>query len=241
MKEVGKREKGVFSSRWSGWIFLAAILQTMLPFFIKSIVLFVTKEAQGNLMLLGAELAALSVSGAVLCIPVKRNGGAGGSFWLRGYLPYAAAVCAGGALFQFVGYATGLLYNILLPVVTILIVAAIAYRINGRVYLVTGQKEREKVGKYILACIVILLGQYLLPYLAGGVFTELLLQRMVWMISLMYFLVSAILLWTASCMAVITGGEQTRSRDSGGRNSDRRRYNRGNRRHSSSNVRRSSR
>ena len=76
MKEVGKREKGVFSSRWSGWIFLAAILQTMLPFFIKSIVLFVTKEAQGNLMLLGAELAALSVSGAVLCIPVKRNGSA---------------------------------------------------------------------------------------------------------------------------------------------------------------------
>lgn len=202
MKEVGKREKGVFSSRWSGWIFLAAILQTMLPFFIKSIVLFVTKEAQGNLMLLGAELAALSVSGAVLCIPVKRNGGAGGSFWLRGYLPYAAAVCAGGALFQFVGYATGLLYNILLPVVTILIVAAIVYRINGMVYLVTGQKEREKVGKYILACIVILLGQYLLSYLAGGVFTELLLQRMVWMISLMYFLVSAILLWTASCMAV---------------------------------------
>ena len=88
---------------------------------------------------------------------------------------------------------------------TILIVAAIVYRINGMVYLVTGQKEREKVGKYILACIVVLLGQYLLPYLAGGVFTELLLQRMVWMISLMYFLVSAILLWTASCMAVSLG------------------------------------
>ena len=198
MKGFGKQVKGVFSSKWSGWIFLAAVLQTMFPFLIKSMVLFVTKESQGNLVLLAAELAALLVSGAVLCIPVKKNGGAGGSFWLKGYLPYAAAVCAGGVVFQFVGYATGLFYWILLPVAAILVAAAVVHMINRMVYLVEGQKGKENVGKYILACIVILLGQYLLPYLASGVFTRLLLQRMVWMISLLYFLLSAILLWAAS-------------------------------------------
>lgn len=201
MKGFGKQVKGVFSSKWSGWIFLAAVLQTMLPFFAKSMVLFVTKESQGNLLPLAVELATLLVSGAVLCIPAKRNGGAGGSFWLKGYLPYAAAVCAGGVLFQFVGYATGLFYCILLPVAAILVAAAIVHMINRMVYLALGQKGKENVGKYILACIVILLGQYLLPYLASGVFTRLLLQRMVWMISLLYFLVSAILLWTASGVA----------------------------------------
>lgn len=97
MKGFGKQVKGVFSSKWSGWIFLAAVLQTMLPFFVKSMVLFVTKESQGNLLPLTVELATLLVSGAVLCIPVKRNGGAGGSFWLKGYLPYAAAVCCSGS------------------------------------------------------------------------------------------------------------------------------------------------
>lgn len=201
MKGFGKQVKGVFSSKWSGWIFLAAVLQTMLPFFVKSMVLFVTKESQGNLLPLTVELAALLVSGAVLCIPVKRNGGAGGSFWLKGYLPYAAAVCAGGVLFQFVGYATGLFYCILLPVAAILVAAAIVHMINRMVYLALRQKGKENVGKYILACIVILLGQYLLPYLASGVFTRLLMQRMVWMISLLYFLVSAILLWAASGVA----------------------------------------
>lgn len=194
MKGFGKQVKRVFSSRWSGWIFLAAAVQTMLPFFIKSIVLFVTKEAQGNLTPLAAELAALLVSGAVLCIPVKRNGGAGGSFWLKGYLPYAAAVCAGGVLFQFVGYATGLFYCILLPVATVLVVAAVVYGIYRMVYLVEGRQGKTNVGKYILAGIVILLGQYLLPYLIGGVFTTLLMRRTVWMLSLLYFLVSAILL-----------------------------------------------
>lgn len=201
MKGFGKQVKGVFSSKWSGWIFLAAVLQTMLPFFIKSMVLFVTKESQGNLLPLAVELAALLVSGAVLCIPVKKNGGAGGGFWLKGYLSYAAAVCAGGVLFQFVGYVTGILYRILLPVVTILVAAAIVHMINRMVYLALGQKGKENVGKYILACIVILLGQYLLPYLISGVFTRLLLQRTVWMISLLYFLVSAILLWAASGVA----------------------------------------
>lgn len=201
MKGFGKQVKGVFSSKWSGWIFLAAVLQTMLPFFVKSMVLFVTKESQGNLLPLTVELAALLVSGAVLCIPVKKNGGAGGGFWLKGYLPYAAAVCAGGVLFQFVGYATGLFYNILLPVAAILVAAVIVHMINRMVYLALGQRGKENVGKYILACIVILLGQYLLPYLASGVFTRLLLQRMVWMISLLYFLVSAILLWAASGVA----------------------------------------
>ena len=201
MKGFGKQVKGVFSSKWSGWIFLAAVLQTMLPFFVKSMVLFVTKESQGNLLPLTVELAALLVSGAVLCIPVKRNGGAGGSFWLKGYLPYAAAVCAGGVLFQFVGYATGLFYYILLPVAAILVAAAIVHMINRMVYLALRQKGKENVGKYILACIVILLGQYLLPYLASGVFTRLLMQRMVWMISLLYFLVSAIFLWVASGVA----------------------------------------
>ena len=201
MKGFGKQVKGVFSSKWSGWIFLAAVLQTMLPFFAKSMVLFVTKESQGNLLPLAVELATLLVSGAVLCIPVKRNGGAGGSFWLKGYLPYAAAVCAGGVLFQFVGYATGLFYCILLPVAAILVAAAIVHMINRMVYLALGQKGKENVGKYILACIVILLGQYLLPYLASGVFTRLLMQRMVWMISLLYFLVSAIFLWAASGVA----------------------------------------
>lgn len=201
MKGFGKQVKGVFSSKWSGWIFLAAVLQTMLPFFVKSMVLFVTKESQGNLLPLTVELATLLVSGAVLCIPVKRNGGTGGSFWLKGYLPYAAAVCAGGVLFQFAGYATGLFYCILLPVAAILVAAAIVHMINRMVYLALRQKEKENVGKYILACIVILLGQYLLPYLASGVFTRLLLQRMVWMISLLYFLVSAILLWAASGVA----------------------------------------
>lgn len=201
MKGFGKQVKGVFSSKWSGWIFLAAVLQTMLPFFVKSMVLFVTKESQGNLLPLTVELAALLVSGTVLCIPVKRNGGAGGSFWLKGYLPYAAAACAGGVLFQFVGYATGLFYNILLPVAAILVAAVIVHMINRMVYLALGQRGKENVGKYILACIVILLGQYLLPYLASGVFTRLLLQRMVWMISLLYFLVSAILLWAASGVA----------------------------------------
>ena len=201
MKGFGKQVKGVFSSKWSGWIFLAAVLQTMLPFFVKSMVLFVTKESQGNLLPLTVELATLLVSGAVLCIPVKKNGGAGGGFWLKGYLPYAAAVCAGGVLFQFVGYATGLFYNILLPVAAILVAAVIVHMINRMVYLALGQRGKENVGKYILACIVILLGQYLLPYLASGVFTRLLLQRMVWMISLLYFLVSAILLWAASGVA----------------------------------------
>ena len=201
MKGFGKQVKGVFSSKWSGWIFLAAVLQTMLPFFIKSMVLFVTKESQGNLLPLAVELAALLVSGAVLCIPVKKNGGAGGGFWLKGYLSYAAAVCAGGVLFQFVGYVTGILYRILLPVVTILVAAVIVHMINRMVYLALGQKGKENVGKYILACIVILLGQYLLPYLISGVFTRLLLQRTVWMISLLYFLVSAILLWAASGVA----------------------------------------
>lgn len=201
MKGFGKQVKGVFSSKWSGWIFLAAVLQTMLPFFVKSMVLFVTKESQGNLLPLTVELAALLVSGAVLCIPVKRNGGAGGSFWLKGYLPYTAAVCAGGVLFQFVGYATGLFYCILLPVAAILVAAAIVHMINRMVYLALRQKGKENVGKYILACIVILLGQYLLPYLASGVFTRLLMQRMVWMISLLYFLVSAIFLWVASGVA----------------------------------------
>lgn len=201
MKGFGKQVKGVFASKWSGWIFLAAVLQTMLPFFIKSMVLFVTKESQGNLLPLTVELATLLVSGAVLCIPVKKNGGAGGGFWLKGYLPYAAAVCAGGVLFQFVGYATGLFYNILLPVAAILVAAVIVHMINRMVYLALGQRGKENVGKYILACIVILLGQYLLPYLASGVFTRLLLQRMVWMISLLYFLVSAILLWAASGVA----------------------------------------
>lgn len=201
MKGFGKQVQGVFSSKWSGWIFLAAVLQTMLPFFVKSMVLFVTKESQGNLLPLAVELATLLVSGAVLCIPVKRNGGAGGSFWLKGYLPYAAAVCAGGVLFQFVGYATGLFYCILLPVAAILVAAAIVHMINRMVYLALGQKGKENVGKYILACIVILLGQYLLPYLASGVFTRLLMQRMVWMISLLYFLVSAIFLWAASGVA----------------------------------------
>lgn len=201
MKGFGKQVKGVFSSKWSGWIFLAAVLQTMLPFFVKSMVLFVTKESQGNLLPLTIELAALLVSGAVLCIPVKRNGGAGGSFWLKGYLPYAAAVCAGGVLFQFAGYATGLFYCILLPVAAILVAAAIVHMINRMVYLALRQKGKENVGKYILACIVILLGQYLLPYLASGVFTRLLMQRMVWMISLLYFLVSAIFLWVASGVA----------------------------------------
>lgn len=201
MKGFGKQVKGVFASKWSGWIFLAAVLQTMLPFFIKSMVLFVTKESQGNLLPLTVELAALLVSGAVLCIPVKRNGGAGGSFWLKGYLPYAAAVCAGGVLFQFAGYATGLFYCILLPVASILVAAAIVHMINRMVYLALRQKGKENVGKYILACIVILLGQYLLPYLASGVFTRLLMQRMVWMISLLYFLVSAIFLWVASGVA----------------------------------------
>ncbi len=201
MKGFGKQVKGVFSSKWSGWIFLAAVLQTMLPFFVKSMVLFVTKESQGNLLPLTVELAALLVSGAVLCIPVKRNGGAGGSFWLKGYLPYAAAVCAGGVLFQFAGYATGLFYCILLPVAAILVAAAIVHMINRMVYLALRQKGKENVGKYILACIVILLGQYLLPYLASGVFTRLLMQRMVWMISLLYFLVSAIFLWVASGVA----------------------------------------
>mgnify|MGYP000738487053 FL=1 len=195
MKGFGKQVKGVFSSKWSGWIFLAAVLQTMLPFFVKSMVLFVTKESQP------VELATLLLSGAVLCIPVKKNGGAGGGFWLKGYLPYAAAVCAGGVLFQFVGYATGLFYNILLPVAAILVAAVIVHMINRMVYLALGQRGKENVGKYILACIVILLGQYLLPYLASGVFTRLLLQRMVWMISLLYFLVSAILLWAASGVA----------------------------------------
>ena len=197
MKGFGKQVKGVFSSKWSGWIFLAAVVQTMLPFFIKSIVLFVTKEAQGNLIPLAAELAALLVSGAVLCVPVKRNGGAGGSFWLEGYLPYAAAVCAGGVLFQFVGYATGLFYCILLPVATVLVVAAVIHGIRRMVSLVTGQKGKTNVGKNILAGIIILLGQYLLPYLISGVFTRLLMQRTVWMLSLLYFLVSAILLWAA--------------------------------------------
>lgn len=201
MKGFGKQVKGVFSSKWSGWIFLAAVLQTMLPFFVKSMVLFVTKESQGNLLPLAVELATLLVSGAVLCIPVKRNGGAGGSFWLKGYLPYVAAACAGGVLFQFVGYATGLFYCILLPVAAILVAAAIVHMINRMVYLALGQKGKENVGKYILACIVILLGQYLLPYLASGVFTRLLMQRMVWMISLLYFLVSAIFLWAASGVA----------------------------------------
>lgn len=201
MKGFGKQEKGVFSSKWSGWIFLAAVLQTMLPFFVKSMVLFVTKESQGNLLPLTVELAALLVSGTVLCIPVKRNGGTGGSFWLKGYLPYAAAACAGGVLFQFVGYATGLFYCILLPVAAILVAAAIVHMINRMVYLALRQKGKENVGKYILACIVILLGQYLLPYLASGVFTRLLMQRMVWMISLLYFLVSAIFLWVASGVA----------------------------------------
>ena len=201
MKGFGKQVKGVFSSKWSGWIFLAAVLQTMLPFFIKSMVLFVTKESQGNLLPLTVELATLLVSGAVLCIPVKRNGGAGGSFWLKGYLPYAAAACAGGVLFQFVGYATGLFYCILLPVAAILVAAAIVHMINRMVYLALRQKGKENVGKYILACIVILLGQYLLPYLASGVFIRLLMQRMVWMISLLYFLVSAIFLWVASGVA----------------------------------------
>lgn len=201
MKGFGKQVKGVFASKWSGWIFLAAVLQTMLPFFIKSMVLFVTKESQGNLLPLTVELATLLVSGAVLCIPVKRNGGAGGSFWLKGYLPYAAAVCAGGVLFQFAGYATGLFYCILLPVAAILVAAAIVHMINRMVYLALRQKGKENVGKYILACIVILLGQYLLPYLASGVFTRLLMQRMVWMISLLYFLVSAIFLWVASGVA----------------------------------------
>lgn len=201
MKGFGKQVKGVFSSKWSGWIFLAAVLQTMLPFFVKSMVLFVTKESQGNLLPLAVELAALLVSGAVLCIPVKKNGGAGGGFWLKGYLSYAAAVCAGGVLFQFVGYVTGILYRILLPVVTILVAAVIVHMINRMVYLALGQKGKENVGKYILACIVILLGQYLLPYLISGVFTRLLLQRTVWMISLLYFLVSAILLWAASGVA----------------------------------------
>ena len=202
MKGFGKQVKRVFSSRWSGWIFLAAVVQTMLPFFIKSIVLFVTKEAQGNLTPLAAELAALLVSGAVLCIPVKRNGGAGAGFWLKGYLPYAAVVCAGGVLFQFVGYATGLFYSILLPVATILVAAGIVYMIHRMVSLVTGQKGKANAGKYILAGIVILLGQYLLPYLISGVFTNLLMQRMVWMLSLLYFLVSAILLWAADGCAV---------------------------------------
>lgn len=201
MKGFGKQVKGVFASKWSGWIFLAAVLQTMLPFFIKSMVLFVTKESQGNLLPLTVELATLLVSGAVLCIPVKRNGGAGGSFWLKGYLPYAAAVCAGGVLFQFAGYATGLFYCILLPVAAILVAAAIVHMINRMVYLALRQKGKENVGKYILACIVILLGQYLLPYLISGVFTRLLMQRMVWMISLLYFLVSAIFLWVASGVA----------------------------------------
>lgn len=201
MKGFGKQVKGVFSSKWSGWIFLAAVLQTMLPFFVKSMVLFVTKESQGNLLPLTVELAALLVSGTVLCIPVKRNGGTGGSFWLKGYLPYAAAACAGGVLFQFVGYATGLFYCILLPVAAILVAAAIVHMINRMVYLALRQKGKENVGKYILACIVILLGQYLLPYLASGVFTRLLMQRMVWMISLLYFLVSAIFLWVASGVA----------------------------------------
>lgn len=201
MKGFGKQVKGVFCSKWSGWIFLAAVLQTMLPFFVKSMVLFVTKESQGNLLPLTVELAALLVSGAVLCIPVKRNGGAGGSFWLKGYLPYTAAVCAGGVLFQFVGYATGLFYCILLPVAAILVAAAVVHMINRMVYLALRQKGKENVGKYILACIVILLGQYLLPYLASGVFTRLLMQRMVWMISLLYFLVSAIFLWVASGVA----------------------------------------
>ena len=201
MKGFGKQVKGVFSSKWSGWIFLAAVLQTMLPFFVKSMVLFVTKESQGNLLPLTVELAALLVSGTVLCIPVKRNGGTGGSFWLKGYLPYAAAACAGGVLFQFVGYATGLFYCILLPVAAILVAAAIVHMINRMVYLALRQKGKENVGKYILACIVILLGQYLLPYLASGVFTRLLMQRMVWMISLLYFLVSAIFLWMASGVA----------------------------------------
>ena len=201
MKGFGKQVNGVFSSKWSGWIFLAAVLQTMLPFFVKSMVLFVTKESQGNLLPLTVELAALLVSGAVLCIPVKRNGGTGGSFWLKGYLPYAAAVCAGGVLFQFAGYATGLFYCILLPVAAILVAAAIVHMINRMVYLALRQKGKENVGKYILACIVILLGQYLLPYLASGVFTRLLMQRMVWMISLLYFLVSAIFLWVASGVA----------------------------------------
>ena len=202
MKGFGKQVKRVFSSRWSEWIFLAAVVQTMLPFFIKSLVLFVTKEAQGNLTSLAAELAALLVSGAVLCIPVKRNGGAGAGFWLKGYLPYAAAVCAGGVLFQFVGYATGLFYSILLPVATILVTAGIVYMIHRMVSLVTGQEGKANVGKYILAGIVILLGQYLLPYLISGVFTNLLMQRMVWMLSLLYFLVSAILLWAADGCAV---------------------------------------
>lgn len=201
MKGFGKQVKGVFSSKWSGWIFLAAVLQTMLPFFVKSMVLFVTKESQGNLLPLTVELAALLVSGTVLCIPVKRNGGTGGSFWLKGYLPYAAAACAGGVLFQFAGYATGLFYCILLPVAAILVAAAIVHMINRMVYLALRQKGKENVGKYILACIVILLGQYLLPYLASGVFTRLLMQRMVWMISLLYFLVSAIFLWVASGVA----------------------------------------
>ena len=201
MKGFGKQVKGVFSSKWSGWIFLAAVLQTMLPFFVKSMVLFVTKESQGNLLPLTVELASLLVSGTVLCIPVKRNGGTGGSFWLKGYLPYAAAACAGGVLFQFVGYATGLFYCILLPVAAILVAATIVHMINRMVYLALRQKGKENVGKYILACIVILLGQYLLPYLASGVFTRLLMQRMVWMISLLYFLVSAIFLWVASGVA----------------------------------------
>ena len=156
MKGFGKQVKGVFSSKWSGWIFLAAVLQTMLPFFVKSMVLFVTKESQGNLLPLTVELATLLVSGAVLCIPVKKNGGAGGGFWLKGYLPYAAAVCAGGVLFQFVGYATGLFYNILLPVAAILVAAVIVHMINRMVYLALGQRGKENVGKYILACIVII-------------------------------------------------------------------------------------
>ena len=146
MKGFGKQVKGVFSSKWSGWIFLAAVLQTMLPFFVKSMVLFVTKESQGNLLPLTVELAALLVSGTVLCIPVKRNGGTGGSFWLKGYLPYAAAACAGGVLFQFVGYATGLFYCILLPVAAILVAAAIVHMINRMVYLALRQKGKENVG-----------------------------------------------------------------------------------------------
>ena len=200
MKGFGKQVKEIFFSRWSGWIFLVAALQSMIPFFTKSIVLFVTKEALGNLLPLVSELAALLLSGIVLIIPVKKNGGKGIGFWLNGYLPYAAALCMGGLLFKLVGYTTGVLFCILFAAAAIITAGAVVRSICRMVELVTGYKRKRSVGGYVLACIIILLGQYALPYLVGGIFTRLLLIRMVWMVSLLYFLVNAIFLWAASCL-----------------------------------------
>ena len=200
-----------YNAPFAKWLFLMLSIQMAGPFLLNTFILFIKKESLGYVLPVIVEAVCALAAGLALIPAVKpyTNGRSALSFWLFGYLPYAAVLGCGKQLATSLRTYNGDILSFMLSIaMTLFTGLAVALSIYNAVRVAIGlpHKKRSVINTilyFTVFAVAVCIGNYIIPYYVKSAISKLFITGIYLPGTFAIKLINVIVVWLFLAPAVV--------------------------------------